>query len=444
MRFCFDFIIYLKRVVHIVITKIFIKPIVFLNRGFFYFAIIPVYKFYLIIKNKFKDLFGLNQQSKLYLATHRRGVHIVLIVLAVITALTNFQIKETRAEVEFSRDILLAAIIDTKELGTLVEEKAGKAVPQVTSYGEEESFAIESTPGLDSVNLEKQAKDTIITTIQDESILVKPEIPSTKIVEELQDRQSPVAYIVKNGDSIEKIANQFGLKNSTILWENNLSSRSIIRPGDKLIIPTIDGISHIVKKNEVLTSIVKKYKGNLEQVINHNKLVDADDIGIGEKIFIPGGKKAVVYRPAKPKKPAISNFIPSATIVSKSGMIWPTDSRRITQYFSWRHPGGIDIGRNKSVDSWAPPIYASDDGVVKLSKSRGWNGGYGQWIIIDHGGGKTTRYAHLSKNLVKVGDRVKKGQVIALMGTTGRSTGVHLHFEIRFGSTKVNPLKYIK
>ena len=118
-------------------------------------------------------------------------------------------------------------------------------------------------------------------------------------------------------------------------------------------------------------------------------------------------------------------------------MTWPTVGHRITQYFSWRH-NGVDIGNKVGT-----PIYAADAGVVEISTG-GWNGGYGNTILINHGGGKKTRYGHLSKLFVKAGDAVEKGENIGAMGSTGRSTGPHLHFEILINGGRYNPLNYIK
>ena len=127
-------------------------------------------------------------------------------------------------------------------------------------------------------------------------------------------------------------------------------------------------------------------------------------------------------------------FKPAQPIAGK--LNWPTTSKRITQYFlGWRH-SGLDIGVKVG-----QPVYAANDGVVITS---GWNsGGYGYYVIIDHGNGFHTLYAHNSKNYVTKGERVKKGDVISASGSTGRSTGPHLHFEVRVNGNKVNPLDYL-
>jgi murein DD-endopeptidase MepM/ murein hydrolase activator NlpD len=117
-------------------------------------------------------------------------------------------------------------------------------------------------------------------------------------------------------------------------------------------------------------------------------------------------------------------------------MFWPIGSKRITQYFWWRHPA-LDVGAPKGT-----PIYAADDGIVEFVKLG--RTGYGQQLMVDHGNGIRTRYAHASQIIMKPGDPVKKGDVIAYVGSTGRSTGPHLHFEIFIGPRRVNPLQYIR
>lgn len=420
-------------------SKIFVKPIVFISKKFFYLSVVPIYKIYLKIKSKLRDLLGLNEETNLYLLTHRKTIHIFIIILTFATALTNWQVGETRAESQFGRDFILASLVESQELGELVEEYSGQIIPQVTSYSDEKDIIAKSVPGIDSTNLANRTEDNLITTTQDETTLIKPEIPSSKVDVNLVQREDSIDYIVKEGDTISAIAQKFGLKNSTILWENNLEENSLIKPGNKLVIPPINGVGHIVKKNETLLAIAKKYSSDLDKIINHNNLVDADDISVGQRLFIPDGVKAAPL-PPPPKRSTLANLIipDSAPIVSQNRMLWPTNSRRITQYYSWRHHG-LDIGGK--VTNY---IYASDDGTVSVAIYSGWNRGYGKHIIIDHGNSKKTLYGHLSKNFVEVGQKVKKGEVIGMMGTTGRSTGVHLHFEVRFGSSLVNPLKYVK
>jgi murein DD-endopeptidase MepM/ murein hydrolase activator NlpD len=133
----------------------------------------------------------------------------------------------------------------------------------------------------------------------------------------------------------------------------------------------------------------------------------------------------------------IKDLVNPSAKPSTTKLAWPTSATRITQYFSWRHPG-LDLAAKVGT-----PLYAAESGKVTISQG-GYNGGYGNTIVIDHGGGMKTRYGHASKLYVKVGDTVERGEVIAAMGSTGRSTGSHLHFEVIINGTKYNPLSYIR
>ena len=160
----------------------------------------------------------------------------------------------------------------------------------------------------------------------------------------------------------------------------------------------------------------------------------------GEKIIVPGGTKKYVAPVVTSRVYAPNSYSnvappPPSRYSAGSAMVWPTSGHVITQYYHARHHG-IDVDGH-----YDSPLYASDSGVVKLA---GWRGGYGLAIDIDHQNGIVTRYGHASKLFVSVGDRVTKGQVIAMMGTTGYSTGTHLHFEVMVNGRKMNPFQYVR
>jgi len=280
-------------------------------------------------------------------------------------------------------------------------------------------------------------EDTTSLT-QGGSAIVKPELAATSKIK--RPRKKIIYYIVKPGDTVSTIAAEMDISVNTILWENNLSAYSLIRPGNKLTILPLTGITHKVKRGENLSAIAKKYKVEEIKITEANRLNDASKLAVGEKIIIPGGRK-VSY--ASYTSRSYSGFSVVKNLVAPSGvqpasgnkMNWPTQGHRITQYYSWRHHG-VDIA-NKS----GTPIYAADAGTVEYS---GWSRGYGNQIVINHGGGKKTKYAHLSKAYVSKGAKVAKGQAIAAMGSTGWSTGSHLHFEVIINGRKYNPLNYIK
>ncbi len=247
-------------------------------------------------------------------------------------------------------------------------------------------------------------------------------------------RRETTKYVVQSGDTLGVLAQKFNITVGTILVENKITVRTILRPGDILSILPVSGISYKVKKGDTLIKVSALYKADKLKIVDFNNLPD-ENLPVGQIIIIPEGR--IPYAPPPVARPTqVAAGRPASLITLQRGMLWPTVSRRVSQYFKWRHPG-MDIALPTG-----NPIYAADDGVVTKS---GWNsGGYGYMILIDHENGIMTRYGHASKLFVKTGERVSKGDVIALIGSTGRSTGPHLHFEIYVNGTRVNPLYYVK
>lgn len=283
--------------------------------------------------------------------------------------------------------------------------------------------------------------------VNEDAVSVKPRtINFTSSDEEFipQKRSEIVYYTVQKGDTVSTIARRFDVTINTILWANNLGSYSLIRPGDSLLILPDSGILHTVKSGDTISRIARTYDVEEEKILSSNQL--GSTLRIGEKIMIPGGRKITVAA-ATPAPAASSNSsgigiirdlvkAPASTVAdSGAKMAWPTDGARITQYYSWRHTG-LDIA-NKT----GTPLYAAEAGTVISS---GWNNGYGYNVLIDHGDGRQTRYAHASKLFVEKGDSVSRGENIAAMGSTGWSTGPHIHFEVIINGKKQNPLNYIK
>jgi murein DD-endopeptidase MepM/ murein hydrolase activator NlpD len=254
-------------------------------------------------------------------------------------------------------------------------------------------------------------------------------------------------YQIEPGDSLSSIAYEFGVSVGTVMWENNLSLRSILKPGMVLKIPPVTGVMHTVKKGDTLKKIASTYDAKVEDIIAFNHLEEnGSDLKTGERIVVPNGSRTTVAV-APTKKPIISQSSVrrpappnSLALPSISGFVWPTGSHIITQYYGLKHHA-LDIG-----GAWQTPIYATKSGTVVVSQC-GWNSGYGCYIIIDHGDGVRSLYGHNSQLLVSVGDYVETGQTIALMGNTGKVrgvTGIHSHFEIQVKGGRVNPLKYVR
>ena len=256
------------------------------------------------------------------------------------------------------------------------------------------------------------------------------------------ERKDVLYYTVQTGDSIGLIAQKYNISVATILWANNLSTNSYIRPGDELKILPVSGIVHVVKSGDTISRIAQLYDSDQEKIIDFNN-IKANNINIGQSLVIPGCTKIAVapsYTTTQRKYTQLSDVsapLPSVSAPAGSGYLWPTSAKIITQYYGWRHTG-LDIAGPVGT-----PLYASKSGTVITSQC-GWNGGYGCYIILDHGGGVQTLYGHSSKLYVSVGDKVVQGQTIAAMGSTGRSTGPHIHFEVRINGARLNPLKYIR
>ncbi len=260
-------------------------------------------------------------------------------------------------------------------------------------------------------------------------------------------RNSIINYTIKSGDTISAIARYFGISVNTILWANHLTAYTLIKPGYKLIILPTSGVLYTAQSGDTISGLAHEYRVSTKAILAANNL--SAGLKIGQKIIIPGGKHINRYvattRPARTRInnsytgiSAIRNLIqaPSGQ-VSRSGLIWPTVGHVITQYYSWHHHG-IDIANKIGT-----PIYAAASGRVVIARG-GWNGGYGNTILLDNGNGISTRYGHTSKLLVRPGQYVKRGQIIALMGSSGNSTGPHLHFEVLINGIRRNPLNYVR
>lgn len=229
-------------------------------------------------------------------------------------------------------------------------------------------------------------------------------------------------YVVRKGDTIGQIAEMYDVSVNTILWANDLKKGAPLKEGDTLLILPISGVKHTVAKGETLASIAKKYKVDTLTIAGFNGLETSAALAVGEELIIPEGQMA--------DTPASSGSKPGTKITGNGS------SKVISGYYInpvpelRRKSQGLH-GKN-GVDLAAPTgtrVLASAPGKIIFAKS-GWNGAYGNLIIEEHPNGTKTLYAHLSQINVTVGQRVERGQLIGLVGNTGRSTGPHLHFEV--------------
>jgi len=265
-------------------------------------------------------------------------------------------------------------------------------------------------------------------------------------------RSDAQSYEVEAGDSVFGIAQKFKLKPETVLWANSRllnDNPNMLSTGQQLAIPAADGILYQVKAGDTIESLAKKYKADVESIISwpSNKIDIADpQLVAGSTILIPGGSREMstwvvptIWRANSGANKTVNQGCDTSGVnVMGSGyFMWPADNHSISGNDFWSGHLGIDIAAG-----YGASVYAADSGVVVYAAGIG--GGYGLMVMIDHGNGYHTLYAHNSQIVAQCGQGVRKGQLIAYAGSTGNSTGAHLHFEIRYLGSFVNPHDFVR
>jgi murein DD-endopeptidase MepM/ murein hydrolase activator NlpD len=307
------------------------------------------------------------------------------------------------------------------------------------------------------------------------------------------ERLDFIDHEVQNNEDLATIAQLYQLNPETIVWENNIINVDNVKTGQTLKIPPTNGITHEVKKGETISELVSKYDSNTSKIVKYNRLASTT-LKVGQKVFVPDGKRITTSLiadtssaptpksttkianletdinaniPPKGVPPVVKtkDAIPKPNVAPVQGV---TGTKKITQDADpkvspksappttpapvssgdWGMPtqGQVTQGYTRShyaldiANREKPAIWATSGGTVELAK---WNAGpYGNYIIIDHGNGYKTLYAHNEELYVEVGDVVTKGQVIAKMGRTGRvygATGIHVHYECHLDGVRINP-----
>ena len=224
-------------------------------------------------------------------------------------------------------------------------------------------------------------------------------------------------YIVESGDTLSTIGQKHGLKVETLAWANGLTTRSTLKVGQTLKVLPVDGVLHRVRPGETLGAIAYLYSADLTKVIDFNGLDDDGFIVDGQTLIIPGGKQpAALQRRVAAKAGSVG-----ANIDVTGYFMRPTTGRQTQGLHAFN---AVDLG-----SACGSPIYAAAPGQVVIADGSGWNGGYGKYVKIEHPNGTATLYAHLSKILTDLVN-VERGDLIGLVGSTGRSTGCHVHFEV--------------
>jgi murein DD-endopeptidase MepM/ murein hydrolase activator NlpD len=396
---------------------------------FFYlgtlYLLTPVYGLYRRAKRTTKRWVGDEPLTWIRPFTHRYLLHVIILIITLTTLYTNLRTPIVNAE-GYGEGRLIEAIIGTDDY-----EAGLRDIPALPDYIvrqlEEEGQIIENVPPLTFIGSGGEA-------------IFQPYLPLTE--ESVARRTKVETYKVEGGDTLGGIAAKFQIQLTTLLYANNLNSRSLIQPGQELTILPVDGLTHKIARNENIGYIANLYGVKSTEILSFNNINDPTAIQVGAELIIPGGKPpAPAPTPARANvatsQPSneVVNIPSSATNDEGLTLLWPTTDHHINQYYNWRH-SGLDI-RGKIGN----PIYAAEDGVVLEAR---WAGDYGKMVLIKHDNGLITRYGHNDRLLVEAGERITRGQTISLMGSTGRSTGPHLHFEVITNGARVNPLTYTR
>jgi murein DD-endopeptidase MepM/ murein hydrolase activator NlpD len=379
-------------------------------------------------------------------AAHRGILHGVVVAVALTTAGGNIY-AQTQATVSSGEESVLYRYITGDS--DIVEESGPPSADVDSQY-------LNNALGTNAQDQAASAQDVDVDEFDQESdtmIELGALMPQTISGASGQVHRTQVeTYAVASGDTLSGIADRFGISIATIMWANNLTVHDFIQPGQKLTILPTTGILYKVKDGDTVTKIAANYGVNADEIKSWNGVADDTKLQKGQDLLVPGGR---VITPAAPKpkpKPIATPVKPTAKLPNASDngdtdLLWPSSTHYISQpYGIWsRISGGLHTGVDLAAAT-GTPIYAAEDGIVTHAGcgAKGCKKSYGLYVDIDHGEGIATRYGHASKLLVSVGDHVRRGQVIALMGSTGRSSGPHLHFEVRKNGRYVNPMPYIR
>lgn len=418
----------------VVVGKFLLKPItVFLYRK--YLQSIARLKRSHFFHNKFFFIFG-----------HKYLIHVIIVALTMFVASTNvIEAKKVYDEDFGTKSALYEIVAGDDDFTTEIVEKGLPTTSDRQSfYVDTDGMLLATVPRIDPQAQRLRTIEEELQLLESGSALTSGTVLATKT----GIRNGFTDYKVKEGDSVGSLADRFGLTVNTILWANNLTSKSYIKPGDTLSIPAYSGYTVEVKDGDTLQKLTEKHKGDFDQTL---KALDGEEIiPVGSKIVIVDGEPYIPPPPPTPVQTTTSYASAgssSSTLfqqrnlpagVTGGSLNWPVGCRSAaTTYY------GHGFARDIACPS-GTPIYAAEAGTAYIRNSGGYGGGYGNYVDVVHGGGMTTRYAHMSAFNITSGQAVSRGQVIGFVGSTGRSSGPHVHFEVHINGVRQEPLNYIR
>ncbi len=354
------------------------------------------------------------------------------LVLEDSTAIEEEAAEEVASEEELSEEVLAWTDYYVKPGETLSDISASFGIPMKI---------IQEANNISNPHRISEGQELLIPVDENAVTAVKVEIERRSTADAASRTvDSPLEvkqYTVKDGDSLWSIANSFNLDINTLFGCNTMKDPNYLRVGTVLRIPNQDGIFYKVAKGDTLAEIARKHGTQTEQIVKANGM-DPGSLKEGEEIFLPGAK------PVTTVFSLIGSSSGKSSQQFSKSFEWPL-SGRINSGYGWRrHPLTKRRDFHTGID-----IKGSTGRIIRASKAgrvayAGWMGGYGRVVVIDHGRGYTTLYAHCSSLMVKQGQRVSTGQPVGKVGSSGQATGPHLHFEVRLNNKAINPLQVLK
>lgn len=296
----------------------------------------------------------------------------------------------------------------------VVEDAFPAAIPEGQAAAQASAVAAEnqSPAGVEA------AGGSVLSVLHEDALVAPLNPTGTLTSAERRSSDQIFLYTVRPGDTIAAIAKSFDVSVNTIRWANNIADTRSLKAGDPLLILPVSGVRHEVRKGDTVTAIAKRYRANIDDILQFNGLAPDEELTIGEVVIVPDGEiPAAAPIGSGPRSLAV---LPAYDGFYLRPIIGGRRSRGLHGF------NGIDLA-----NACGSPVMAAAGGEVLVVRSSGWNGGYGRYVVIAHPNNTQTLYAHLRDVTMSPNGAVRRGETIGTIGSSGNSTGCHVHVEVR-------------